>query len=265
MHSSIRKLIDLIVTLVLWVYFIFGFLILFLPRYLVALRPVAERELCFQRLNHLFFRRFFQLTRILIPALGLRIDDRVTAIRSSIIVCNHVSYLDPLLLISLFEKQKTIVKSGFFRAPVFGWLMKQSGYVPAVGSGVSAWQVLGSILHLGDYLATGGNIFVFPEGTRSRTGKIGALSGGVFEIATRSRAPIQVLFIENTDRLFRPGRFLLNSAINRPVRLRLLDTLNPDYTAADYSVDGLMAIVKTLLDHANNREDVNDDNPEFKN
>ncbi len=253
MLVPIRRSIDSIVTLVLWVYFIFGFMILFLPRYLVAFLPSEEREARYQRLHHLFFRWFFGLTRILIPSLSVEIDSDVKEIRSAVIVCNHISYLDPLLIISQFEKQKTIVKSGFFRVPVFGWLIKQSGYVPAVGKGVSAWQVFDKILRLGDYLSTGGNIFVFPEGTRSRTGKIGELSKGAFEIALRSRAPIKVLHVENSNQLFRPGKFLFNTAINKPIRLRVIETLNPGYTDADFSVEKLMQTVKILLDKENSR------------
>ena len=46
-----------------------------------------------------------------------------------------------------------------------------------------------------NYLASGGNLFVFPEGTRSRDGKLGALNNGAFKIARLCRAPIYVLQI----------------------------------------------------------------------
>lgn len=249
----IRKFIDLIVTLCLWIYFIFGFLILFLPRYLVSYPGAEGRELRYQLLHHQFFNGFFMMVQGLIPSLSIEIDLAVRDIRSSIIVCNHISYLDPLLLVSSYEKQKTIVKHGFFRAPVFGWMMIQSGYVSASGKGVSPWQMAERMLRLGDYLATGGNVFVFPEGTRSRTGEIGELHKGAFEIAIRSRAPIKVLFVENSNRLFTPGKFLFNTAIDQPIRLRLVEELDPDYDNPELTIEGLMETVKNLLESENRK------------
>ncbi len=248
MKNPVRKSIDLLVTTILWVYFIFGFLVFFLPFYLAAYVRKEGRELRYQHLHHLFFRGFFGLTRFLIPSLTIEVDPQVRDIRSAILVCNHISYLDPLLMIAAFKKQKTIVKSTFFSVPVFGWLMKHSGYVPAVGKGVSPWEVLHRIMQLGDYLTTGGNVFVFPEGTRSRTGEIGTLARGAFEVALRSRATIKVLLVENSNDLFRPGTFLFNTAIDRPIRLKLVETLNPDYEDEGFSVEALMETVKELLD-----------------
>ena len=250
---ALRRTNDLFVTLVLWVYFILGFLILYFPRYLIGFLPREKRELRYQRLHHLFFRRFFSLVRFLIPSLSFKIDPGVNGIQSAVIVCNHLSYLDPLLLISQYEWQKTIAKSTFFRVPVFGWLIKQSGYVPAAGKGVSAWHVAEHILGLGVYLKTGGNVFVFPEGTRSRTGKIADLAGGAFEIAKRSNAPVKVLFVENTDMLFKPGTFLFNTAIRQPIQLRLIASLDPDYSDPDFSVDTMMGEVKALFETETSR------------
>ena len=57
---------------------------------------------------------------------------------------------------------------------------------------------------MGDYLSSGGNLFIFPEGTRSRDGKIGKFNDGAFKIAKRFEAPIKVLQIKNTNGLFTP-------------------------------------------------------------
>ncbi|MFH2130714.1 MAG: lysophospholipid acyltransferase family protein [bacterium] len=257
MGKPVQKIQDLFVTTVLWIYFVFGFLVLYFPFYLANFPFAVTRELNYQRLHHLFFKRFFGLTQFLIPSLSFEIDKGVDEIRSSIIVCNHISYLDPLLLISLYEKQKTIVKSSFFRVPLFGWLIRQSGYVSAGGKGISPWQVMDRILRLGDYLSTGGNIFVFPEGTRSRDGKIGRLSRGAFEIALRSRAPVMVLFVENSNRLFKPGRFLFNAAIDQPIRLKWIGSLNPDYEGENFSVQELTVTVQKMFEAENDRLGVN--------
>ncbi len=116
---------DVAVTLLIWVYFILGFLLLFAPRYGWAWLRAKDREVAFQRLNQRFFHGFFRVLLCITPGLALQIHGDIGAIHSSIIISNHLSYLDPLLLVSLFEKQKTIVKKTFFKVPIFSYLLRR--------------------------------------------------------------------------------------------------------------------------------------------
>ena len=125
------RLLDTVVTFVCWTWFIFGFLFFFSWAYLAYALFAKNPESAFQRLNHHFFKIFFRVVRAIAPRQTLTIDDRIAAIRSSVVVCNHLSYLDPLLLIALFPRQRTIVKPRFFDTPIFGWVIKKSGYLPA--------------------------------------------------------------------------------------------------------------------------------------
>ena len=93
---------DLTITLLLWTYFTLGFVVLFSPFYLAAYLFSKNREISFQRLNHKFYKGFFFLSRVLIIGHKWNISDEVLSIRSSVIVCNHISYLDP---IRTYEKQ----------------------------------------------------------------------------------------------------------------------------------------------------------------
>jgi 1-acyl-sn-glycerol-3-phosphate acyltransferase len=163
------------------------------------------------------------------PRQRIEIDEKVAAIRSSVIVCNHLSYLDPLLLIALFQRQRTIVKTRFFSMPIFGWIIKKSGYFPATSEGPFAQMMIRQMETMGPYLEGGGNLFVFPEGTRSRDGKLGNLNRGAFKIARICRVPIYVLEIRNTDRLFTPGRFLFNTRMKNSIGVKIIDCIEPDY------------------------------------
>ena len=133
--KTIKPVIDVTVTLLLWIYYIPGWLVTYPPFYLYAFLFPRNREEAFQRLNYLFHKSFFFFLRLITPGLKWRISREVSSIRASIIVCNHLSYLDPILFVSLFAKQKTIVKSDFFNYPVFGWILKISGYLPSTASG----------------------------------------------------------------------------------------------------------------------------------
>ena len=207
-----HRLRDFAVTVILWTYYIMGFILFFSPFYLSVLLFPARREEAFQRLNHRLHRSFFALLRTLAPRVEWRIAEEVKDIRSSVIIANHVSFLDPILFVSLFEKQKTIVKSDYFHLPVFGWILRTSGYIPSPAEGLFAADMVDQIKKMREYLEAGGNLFIFPEGHRSRDGRIGPFDQGAFKIARLCRAAsLKVVLIRNTDRLFPPGRFLFNT------------------------------------------------------
>jgi hypothetical protein len=132
LSMSRTRMIDFIITLALWVWYIMGYLLFFSPFYLYAYFFSKRKEESFQRLNHRLHQLFFTLVRTLIPRVRWRITEEVSALRSSIIIANHHSFLDPILFVSLYEKQKTIVKKDYFGYPVFGWILNVSGYMPAL-------------------------------------------------------------------------------------------------------------------------------------
>ncbi len=239
--------IDLLATLVLWVYFTFGFILLFAPFYVLAAVVVGNRASTFQRLNHFFYRGFFFVCRVVMPRQRWRIDPALKRVRASVVVCNHASYIDPLLLIAMFTRHTTIVKNRLFRIPIFGWMLGLSGYLPAASRGRLAVKMVDCIEKMPDFLAAGGNLIVFPEGTRSRTGAVGDLNPGAFKIARLCRAPLTVVAIENSDRLFTPGRFVFNTCRPNTITVRLVARLTPDYGSARFSTKVLMGNVRELL------------------
>jgi 1-acyl-sn-glycerol-3-phosphate acyltransferase len=247
LQKYLKPVSDLAATLLLWSYFTVGFIILFAPFYLAAVLLSENREISFQRLNHYFYRGFFFLVRILIPGQKWRIADEIKSIRSSVIVCNHLSYLDPLLLISLFPRHKTIVKSTFFSVPIFGWMLKQSGYIPSASEGNLSELMIERINAMDGYLASGGNLFIFPEGTRSRDGSVGRLNKGAFKIARLCRKPIRILHIRNTNKLFTPGKFLFNTWVSNTITVEQITNLMPDYKSGDFSISELVSQVRSLL------------------
>jgi len=223
------KCLDCIATLVCWAWFTLGFIIFFSWRYLFAALLTRDVEHVYQRLNSQFYRIFFRIVRMTAPRQRMEIDEKVAAIRSSVIVCNHLSYLDPLFLIALFPQQRTIVKTRFFAMPIFGWIITRAGYLPATSEGPFARLMIRQMESMPSYLQAGGNLFVFPEGTRSRDGRLGDFNKGAFKIARMCRAPIYVLEIRNTDKLFTPGRFLFNTRIKNTISVTIIDCIDPDY------------------------------------
>lgn len=238
---------DLVVTLACWIYFTFGFIFFFSYLYVAAFLLAPDRESAFQRLNHLFFKGLLGVLRLLSPRQSWDIDAQIGKVTSSIIVCNHLSYLDPLILISLLPRQKTIVKTRFFQMPIFGWVLKGSGYLPATSGGGHGARMIEQMETMEDFLGKGGNLFVFPEGTRSRNGKMGPLHKGVFKIGRMYRCPIYVLGLSNTDKLFTPGKFLFNASRKNRVRMSILRCIDPQPEPAPISVMELEKKVRETL------------------
>jgi 1-acyl-sn-glycerol-3-phosphate acyltransferase len=236
------------ITIALWTYYIMGYLLLFSPFYLYAFFFSVRREETFQKLNCLLHRIFFSLLRTIVPNVTWHISEEVKALRSSIIIANHLSFLDPILFVSLFEKQKTVVKSAYFRFPVFGWILRTSGYIPSMAVGLFAEDMVDQIKKMKDYLSGGGNLFVFPEGTRSRDGRIGPFDKGAFSIARICNAPISVVLIRNTHKLFPPGKFLFDTSAEIVIEAELVGSLEPDYDNDAFTLSGLMAEARSLME-----------------
>lgn len=245
-----RALRDFGVTLLLWTYYTVGFLVLFFPFYLLALAIMGKnREKAFQRLNGSFYQGFFFLLRLLIPSTRWRIDPAAVNISGSVIVCNHVSYLDPILLISLFPRHRTVVKNRLFQIPFFGRMLALSGYFPASATGRFGHLTIDGVASMPGFLADGGNLFVFPEGTRSRNGQVGRFNPGAFKMARNCRVPLVVLRVQNTDRLFRPGRFSFNTGRPNTVCLDVVDRITPDDPRYHLPLADLMEAVRESFEN----------------
>jgi 1-acyl-sn-glycerol-3-phosphate acyltransferase len=250
----LQSILDFAITVVLWVYFTAGFVIFFSPFYLVAYFFSNDREQSFQRLNSRFYRGFFTLARALMPGHRWSIQPEVRGIHSSVVVCNHRSYLDSILLISLFARHSTIVKSGLFDIPLFGRMLQWSGYIPSSAEGRFAEMMVRRIEEMDTFLAGGGNLIVFPEGTRSRDGSLGRFNKGAFKIARHCRAPICVLFIQNTERMFRRGSFSFDTRGPNLIRLELIGRIDEAEAGEATSLAGVMDKVRRMLEFRNNGE-----------
>ena len=218
-------LYNLAVTLLAWAYFTLGFVFLHAPAYLLALtrRDSAAR---FQIYTRKFYQKFFALLAALCPATSWDIDARISSIQGAVVLCNHQSYLDPLLLISLLPRSVTVVKPAFFSVPIFAFILRKTGYFPATVSGRYGGLTLASLEMLPDFFAAGGSLFIFPEGTRNRAGHgIKPLQDGALKLALHTARPIAVLGLAGTGQLFPPDKFLFNAKAANRISLKFLATI----------------------------------------
>lgn len=186
---------------------------------------------------------------------GARIEglEHVPRTGPFIMVANHTSQADPPLLGWATGHQvgrviHFMAKEEMRRWPVIGWLADRSGvFFVRRGEGDRAAQRLAL-----DLLAAGKPIAIFPEGTRSRNGRMREAKSGAALLAIRSGAPILPVGIAGTHRLFPggsrlPHRSRVTFRIGRPFTLDHLPKGRIDRQALSAGTDRIVREIAALL------------------
>ena len=122
--------------------------------------------------------------------------------RKFVLVCNHRSNYDPMIIIEKFAIKQIafISKESNFKIPMVGPLLRASCY-PGIDR-EDKEKSLEIIRKCTDFVANGVLSFgVFPEGTRQRKEIIGPFHEGVFNIAIRAKAPLVICAIKGTEKI----------------------------------------------------------------
>ncbi len=204
----------------------------------LAAAPFDRRRLAL----HLYSCAWATLYLALNPFWRLRVEGRekLPWRGAAVIVANHLSLLDILVLYGLFRPFKWVAKAELFRLPVVGWNMALNDYVRVRrGDPESARHMMA---HCRAHLARGVPVLLFPEGTRSRDGHLQPFKDGAFRLALDAGCPVFPVAIAGTfDSLPKTGVVLRQGM---RARVRVLDPVSP----ADHpSMDALRAAVRDAL------------------
>lgn len=157
------------------------------------------------------------------PPWRLRLEGSWPAAKGPfIVVANHQSILDILLLSRVPHEMKWIAKEELFRIPWVGWMLRMSGDIPIRrGDAESGGEALARAR---TYLARGMSVMLFPEGTRSKTGKLLPFKSGAFRLAAETGFPVLPVAVHGTARGMPKGGPWVN-----PCRAtaRLLEPVDP--------------------------------------
>ncbi|MCG8589976.1 MAG: 1-acyl-sn-glycerol-3-phosphate acyltransferase [Proteobacteria bacterium] len=113
-----------------------------------------------------------------------------------VMVANHLSLLDILVLFRLFTHFKWISKVENFRVPFIGWNMRLNRYIPLKRGDRNS--VVRMMRDCEDTLQSGNSIMMFPEGTRSPTGRLRSFKTGAFELAQKCERPLLPIAVRGT-------------------------------------------------------------------
>jgi 1-acyl-sn-glycerol-3-phosphate acyltransferase len=152
-----------------------------------------------------------------------------------VLVANHQSLLDILVLFRLYKHYKWVSKIEIFRTPFVGWNITLNRYIAIRrGDRSDATRMMDAC---GEALESGSSIMIFPEGTRSPTGAIRDFRHGAFTLACRHHTPILPIVVDGTlDALPKHGLTLRERA---DIVIQVLEPIDPA-TFAD---------AETLRDH----------------
>ena len=133
-----------------------------------------------------------------------------------IVYSNHISLLDPIFLVIAFGGKRPIyymAKQELFENKFLGWLIKKFGAFP-VNRSDGGMALKSAIEVINDKKAMG----IFPEGTRSKTGKLGRAKTGIAYIMSKSGAnaqPIAIISKNQKVRIFRKTTMVVCDEIDR--------------------------------------------------
>ena len=102
----------------------------------------------------------------------------------SIIIANHQSFIDILAIVMLSPKVKLLTNDWVYNSILFGWAIRYAGYITASHGNETNVKAIKEMLDEGYSLA------IFPEGTRSKDGKIGRFHKGAFMLSQELNIPI---------------------------------------------------------------------------
>ena len=170
------------------------------------------------------------------PVWRVRVEGRekIRRGRAYVMIANHQSLLDILVLFRLFAHFKWVSKIENFRVPFIGWNMSLNRYIKLRrGSRESVARMLDACART---LDEGSSIMMFPEGTRSADGRLQAFKPGAFSLAQRAHAPLLPIILTGTADALPKRGFVLRG--RHTIRVRVLDEI-PWQSFAEKPVDEL--------------------------
>jgi len=144
---------------------------------------------------------------LILATTGVSVDvrglDRLQPGKTYIFVSNHQSIYDiPVVFASLPYQLRIIAKESLGNFPFLGWHLRRTGHLlvdrksPDRAGILRRWKAL---------VDQGLSLIIFPEGTRSQTGRVGIFKAGSFLMAIEADLPVVPLSVDGTRRVMRKG------------------------------------------------------------
>ena len=162
--------------------------------------------------------------------------ENIPASGAFILAANHVSNWDPPFLGTFIDREVCYMgKEELFKNPVMAWVCRHLHVFPVKRGAADKTAIKTAVKILKDGKCFG----IFPEGTRSKTGKLGKAEAGVSLIAAMTKAPIIPAAIVDTEKIF-------SSEVKFP-RLAVVYGTPMKFTGSTKDRDALDAFAQSIM------------------
>jgi 1-acyl-sn-glycerol-3-phosphate acyltransferase len=147
-------------------------------------------------------------SRLILSTTGVRVQvtglERLQPGRTYVFVANHQSIYDiPILFWSLPFELRIIAKESLGAIPFLGWHLQRTGHMLVDRRRPDRTKIFGWASRL---TSSGLSLIVFPEGTRSRDGRVARFKGGSFLLALQAGLPVVPLSVVGSRHVMLKGR-----------------------------------------------------------
>jgi len=140
-----------------------------------------------------FLMRFLSwlFVRVLYRLRAQGIEENVPDEGPALIVCNHVSYMDALILAATIPRPvRFVMYYKIFQIPVMRWIFRTAKAIPIAGAKEDPALMQRAFDAIDAALAEGEIVGIFPEGALTKDGEISAFKSGVEKILARREVPV---------------------------------------------------------------------------
>lgn len=116
--------------------------------------------------------------------------------KTYVIVANHQSMADIIMLYQLKAQFKWVAKESLFKVPFLGWCMSLARHIKLERGNLASIKKV--YREAADWLRQDMSVLFFPEGTRSETDKMNEFQNGAFKLAIREKKPVLPVLIRGT-------------------------------------------------------------------
>ncbi|MNU52766.1 2-acyl-glycerophospho-ethanolamine acyltransferase [compost metagenome] len=195
-------------------YFVLGCIIVSISGFfLIKLNIIGKRR--GKYVFHAFLSKYTRSVIYIMTNLTkiVRFHPDINFDKPAVYIANHSSFLDILITTMLHPKLVLLTNKWTYHSPIFGAVVRMAEYYP-VADGAEE-----SIAPLKSLIDRGYGIVVFPEGTRSKTDKMGRFHKGAFYIAEELKLDIIPVILHGVHYSMQKGDFLLKDGTTRVLGL----------------------------------------------
>ena len=137
--------------------------------------------------------------------------------KTRIFVSNHASMADILISYEIKKQFKWIAKKSLFKIPFLGGTMRFTKHISLRRNDLGSIREINRKMK--DFLDQGMSLFIFPEGTRSRTGNIQPFKNGAFKLAIEKKISIVPIAILGSFFAFPTDTWIFNRKVQMTVKV----------------------------------------------